>query len=474
MFRAFLPMTPSERPPSPLGSALDRAGFRYGEVVLVACSGGADSRALLVALYERSEALGLMVVAGHVDHGLRPESAAEAEGLSRDLASLGIPLLVERVRVPTDGQGPEAAARTERYRALDRMARSVGATAITLAHHADDQLETVLYRLAKGTGRTGMLGMAPVRVRPEGPRLVRPFLGLRRSDLVAFLEERGLGWYEDPSNADPAVPRNRIRREVAPVLRALNPALERTLGANLAVWGDEEALLERLADEAWDRVIRTRAPGVAALDRLGFAGLDPALQRRVAARAVETVRGTRRGLTRELLERIRLAGDRPREDLGGGLIVSVAPDRIWLEGPLDPIPPVPARIGAEGPCGARLEAVTASLPAPDPDRAWFDADALPPDLVWRTGVVPRDRITPWGHARSRTLGQALAKARVPRPLRDRLLVLASGDEVLWVPGCLRSASAPIGPASRRVVMASVDRLAWFDIPRTRPYHGPES
>ncbi|OGK94457.1 MAG: tRNA lysidine(34) synthetase TilS, partial [Candidatus Rokubacteria bacterium RBG_16_73_20] len=176
-----------------------------GEAVLAAVSGGADSVALLHALVALAPAWRLRLSVLHVDHGLRPDAARDAEFVRALGARLGVPVEVARVAVSPRGS-LEAAARAARYAALAAAADRVGAARIALGHTADDQAETVLMRLLEGAGVRGLAGIPPVR-----GRFVRPLIERRRAEVVAELGRTGLAWVEAPTNADPRFLRNRVR-----------------------------------------------------------------------------------------------------------------------------------------------------------------------------------------------------------------------------------------------------------------------
>lgn len=176
--------------------------------VVVGCSGGADSLALLVLALDAD----LGPVAVHVDHGLRPESARAATTCRDLVGTLGAQGVIVPVAIPT-GPNLEARARRARYAALEQARRESDATAVLVAHTADDQAETVLVNLLRGGARTGLGGMPSRR-----GHVVRPLLGWRRTDTAALCRERGLTPIEDPTNRDPAFVRNRVRHELLPVL----------------------------------------------------------------------------------------------------------------------------------------------------------------------------------------------------------------------------------------------------------------
>jgi tRNA(Ile)-lysidine synthase len=183
------------------------------ERVLAACSGGADSLALASALAFEARALGVAAGAVTVDHGLQPGSAERADRVAAVLRGLGLaPVLVSRV-VVTPGGGPEAAARRARYDALAQAAADTGAGWVLLGHTLDDQAETVLLGLGRGSGARSMAGM-----RPATPPYLRPLLGVRRATTAAACAAEGLPVWDDPHNADPRFRRSRLRHEVLPLL----------------------------------------------------------------------------------------------------------------------------------------------------------------------------------------------------------------------------------------------------------------
>ena len=180
--------------------------------MLAAFSGGADSTVLVHALHR----LGYEVIAGHVQHGLRGEEAeAEAAHAAAFAAALGLPYHERRVDAAGYAAAHklslEAAAREVRYAALEEMAQEVGVERIATGHTADDQAETVLLKLLRGAGPTGMSGMPPVR-----GKIIRPLLALTRAEVEAYAQAEGLGFRTDSSNQDPRFTRNRIRHEILP------------------------------------------------------------------------------------------------------------------------------------------------------------------------------------------------------------------------------------------------------------------
>ena len=236
-----------------------------GELVLVACSGGADSLALAAAAVHESSAAGIRVGAVVVDHRLQAGSDAVAAAAAATLRVLGLdPVEVVPVQVEPTGEGVEAAARQARYAALDAAADRLGATTVLLGHTRDDQAEQVLLGLVRGAGARSLAGMPVAR-----GRFRRPLLGVTRQQCRASLDARGLAWWDDPMNADPAYARVRARQALADLERDLGPGVAAALARTADHLRDDADLLDELADDAaaalgpgpWD------APALAAIAR---------------------------------------------------------------------------------------------------------------------------------------------------------------------------------------------------------------
>ncbi|MHC5023479.1 MAG: tRNA lysidine(34) synthetase TilS [Planctomycetota bacterium] len=244
-----------------------------GATVLIALSGGADSSALLVAAATLRQRGGenepvLAPVAAHVHHHLRDGADADASWVEAMCARLGITLHVEHVYPQAEPGNLAAAARRLRYDALADVARRAGATHVAVAHHAEDQLETILIALGRGTGLDGLAGMPWTRPLGDGVQLVRPLLGARRGDCEDLCRAAGLDWRIDPSNLDPASARARLRQDVLPVLDALWPDAARRVTATAdLVEAARQVLEDRLqqafgdaARRQWDRAALARLP----------------------------------------------------------------------------------------------------------------------------------------------------------------------------------------------------------------------
>lgn len=185
----------------------------------LAVSGGADSTALLLFMSEQQSRLGFSAFVLHVDHGIRPDSADDAEFVRRLAEKAALPFHATRTKiVRRPRESLEMAARRVRLGFFAKMTRDLRLDAIATGHHADDVAETFLLRLARGSGPDGLAGLKQVS-RVDGITFIRPFLNVRHSDILAFLERRGVEWREDSTNADTSIPRNNVRHVVIPWLR---------------------------------------------------------------------------------------------------------------------------------------------------------------------------------------------------------------------------------------------------------------
>jgi tRNA(Ile)-lysidine synthase len=213
----------------------ERALVSPGDHVLVACSGGPDSMSLMHVLHRLRVDLGITLCAASIDHGLRPDSAAEVEQVAVFANTLGVPFYPARIDVPQAGVSIQARARELRYQALQEIAAAHSASLIAVGHTQDDQAETVLARMLRGAGLRGLGGIEARR--SDG--VVRPLLDCRRSDVRAYALEQAIPFIDDPSNHQRSFERARIRHEILPVLLSEDPRVVQHLSA----LGDEAAEL---------------------------------------------------------------------------------------------------------------------------------------------------------------------------------------------------------------------------------------
>ena len=241
-------MTGATHPfPTAVGRACDALGV--GGRALVACSGGGDSLALLRALVERRDAGdGFDPIAAHFDHRQRPLSQADGPAVASLARTWGCDFRTGAYA--GDPGASEDALRTARYAWLTGTAAAAGAGWVLTGHTLDDQAETVLFRIVRGTGPAGLAGIPAVGDLGGGVRVGRPLLGLTGAAARAFLSDRGIAWREDPTNASPAFARNRVRHEALPLLETLNPRVREALARLAETAAADAAALRWFADGA--------------------------------------------------------------------------------------------------------------------------------------------------------------------------------------------------------------------------------
>jgi len=294
-------------------------------LVLVALSGGADSLALAAATAFEAPRAGLRAGAVIVDHGLQDASAAVAEAAADAARALGLdPVLVRRVEVTGEG-GPEASARAARYAALDAAADETGAALVLLGHTLDDQAETVLLGLARGSGAASLAGMAP-----QSGRYARPLLGIRRAATRQACLDAGLEPWDDPHNTDPAYTRVRVRERVLPVLEAeLGPGVAEALARTAEQLREDEEAFTSQIDEFIEELCEPAEAGIA-VSAAALAANPAALRQRIIRHVVASEFGV--SLTRtQTLEVARLVTDWHGQgpiDLPGGIRATRAGSRI--------------------------------------------------------------------------------------------------------------------------------------------------
>ena len=302
---------------------------------VIAVSGGADSVALLRALTDSPPAADLVVA--HLNHRLR---GADSDGDSTFVAALcpHLPHRVEALDVAAAaaaaGDNLEAVARRVRYDFLARVACETGATWVATAHTRDDQAETVLHRLIRGSGLRGLRGIAESRELTPGIRLVRPMLTLSRQDVIAYLREIDQPWREDATNRDPRFTRNRIRHELFSLLRSFNPAIDEVLSRTAAQANEMYVGIEQLAGTLLRSAERPRAGAVVVLDRTDLAAVVPHVLRELLHLIWQREGWPRGDMTLDHWSRAAdvVRGEAPAWDLPDGIHV-VATSRVVRIGP---------------------------------------------------------------------------------------------------------------------------------------------
>jgi tRNA(Ile)-lysidine synthase len=267
------------------------AGLEPGATVLVACSGGADSLALLAAAVFEGRTSSHRIVGVTVDHGLQDGSAERAEAVAAQMRALGVDeSAVATVAVDAPGIGPEAAAREARYSVLAELAVRFGAEVVLLGHTLDDQAETVLLGLARGSGARSLAGM-----RPQFDRFRRPLLAVTRTDTETACTVEGIEWWTDPHNSDPRFARSRVRTVVLPTLeRELGPGVAAALARTADLLREDAEALDAEADRRLEAL-----RGDSGRDVRAGAALEPAIRHRVVRQATIDAGAIASELTRE-------------------------------------------------------------------------------------------------------------------------------------------------------------------------------
>jgi len=434
---------------------LQEAGVRPEERVVVAASGGVDSMVLLHALVRAAPCLDLRLHVAHIHHGLRGRSAdRDAAFVTAEAVRYGLPISVERLAAETRPAGisVQVWAREARYARLEAIRKKTGAAWILTAHTQNDQAETVLLNLLRGTGPRGLAGIPGRR-----DRILRPLLTVSRREIATYAAKQRVAFREDPSNRSVAYRRNRIRRELLPLLaREYNPRIVETL-AGLAAQAreDEDALASQAAALAAG-TIRKRGASVA-INLALLRAASPAITRRLLQEAFGRATDRRHGLTRRHVRALMRAAARGGSvPLPGGLQASASAAYLCL-GPRAPsersrrsgarplvseLPPeVPLRPGRwvwwdPGRCFVRVRRV-------DGDRIRLTRgnshrEVLSPTLLleplrlraWRPG----DRFQPLGLPGGKKLQDFFVDAKVPREERRKVPLLVAGERLAWVVG----------------------------------------
>jgi tRNA(Ile)-lysidine synthase len=305
--------------------------------VLVACSGGPDSLALLHVLHELAKARGLTLAVAHLDHGMRgAKGAADARFVALQAHALGLDSVVESVKgravMKARGLAGEAGLRRLRHEFLARAARELSCDAIALGHTADDQAETVLLRIIRGTGLAGLAAMSPRR-----GRVIRPLLEASRADVLAYLAERGMKARQDETNRHRAFRRNVVRADILPRLAHLNPQIARVLTGLAGRAAAQAAFVQAQAAQALHACIARAPSGQIRLVAPKLLAYHPVVREAVYGLVLHRLSGPDAGLTRRHLSAIEalVTGGREgaRTALPGSVIARLTRGRVCFETP---------------------------------------------------------------------------------------------------------------------------------------------
>jgi len=463
-----------------VGDYVDReALLEPRQRLVVGVSGGADSLCLMDSLHR----LGYRLVVAHFDHRLRPESRAEAETVREVAAAYGLPAVIGSMEPPAKSRTSEQTARVERYRFLAQVARRRRIRTLAVGHTADDQVETVLMHLLRGAGPSGLRGMLPRTpldawigaIEAPGLTVIRPLLELKRSQTAAHCTAHGLSPLQDPSNRDLRFFRNRLRHELIPQLRGYSPGIEDALLRTARLMAAETELVDELVESNWGRWVREYGSEALALDRDRLLGAPLALQRAALRRAIQTLRPDLRDIGFEAIERgLRSLHDRSRQTLIGQLELLPVRDDLILKSIAAPLTfpdlpqlrtpsvrrlRIPGSVRLANNWGLELRSVRRGRQGGRrTGRVRFDLDRLPDPLVLRP-PRPADRLQPIGMRGTLKLADLFINRKIPRQARALWPVLASGEDLIWIPELHRSRIAAPSSKSRRLLELSLVRPA---------------
>ena len=456
-----------------------------GMRVVAAVSGGSDSVALAFLLRDLA-ARGEAVFAGiaHLHHHIRGGAADDDAAFVRHLADrIGVPAIVADADVPSDakehGVSIEVAGRHARQRFFRDVIRSVQADRIAVAHTRDDQAETVLLRLARGAGGSGLGAMAPRR-----DHIIRPLLDVTRIELRDYLQEIGETWREDETNADRSTPRNLVRHDVMPLLRSINPQADAALARAAEILRGDEDFLERLSNAAYVRTVDARDTDLhggtqengdahgdteVRIDVSEFSKLPLALARRVARYALETANPERTYGLEEVDEFCRAIAGGTGANLPDLFLERFGAAAVLLKRGSRETPsvdPIELRLNVPGTVEAPRGAwtLTAHGPIAPPEsldsnatQVIVDASQIGSQLVVRYRR-PGDRLHPLGAPGRRKVQDVLVDRKVPRDDRDVVpIVTTQTGDIVWVAGQVLADPFRVTPLTKSVVVLTLRR-----------------
>ncbi len=445
--------------------------LRTGDRVVVAVSGGADSVCLLHVLHRLRDEFGISLVVAHFDHGLRPDEDEDETQLVASLAeALSLPFESGTPENPLTGRASlEERAREARYRFLKEVGRRRGADKIALAHHLEDQAETVLMRLLRGSGPAGLGGIPPSR----DPGIVRPLIGAGRAEILGYLRHSKILFLTDSSNREAVHLRNRMRLDLIPLLSTYQPRIVEVLARTAEIMRADEAWMARTARDWFAAEAKVGAAGEIRLSVQRLRDVPEAMRSRVIRLALK--RSGRQRLRRIGLRHIRAverllggAGHHRQVNLPGGLTAARDYDdlRFLSAGADQPAPfchcvPGPGAYCFGQPAIAlELKEVAAGRFQPElnrsPQTALLDAERVRYPLTLR-GYRPGDRFVPLGMSGRRKVKDFFMDLKIPLAERAGIPILFSGERVVWVCGYRIDDRFKVTPRTERLLSITFSR-----------------
>jgi len=439
------------------------AMLSQGAKVIVAVSGGADSMALLFALFQLRSVYNLTLVVAHVNHQLRGEEAEhDALFVEQQAARLGLPCYQTRVDVKTvqhsSRMSLQHAARQVRYHFFQALCQRLGATRVALGHTANDQAETILMRLLHGSGPTGLAGIPAVRL-----PFIRPLIAVSRHTIYSYLQAESLPWVEDSSNTHPVYLRNRIRLDLLPKLQQYNPRIVRRLNELADMLRADSQVLEQQVDEWAVQTLGWQGSNRAEI-QCGLFGTAPiAIQRRLLRRVVAVLSTAPEAVSFRHIEDVRqfiLSASHGRRCLLPGQVLAehhTAAVLLWNVYSTPTVPralalPVPGEVEI-GALDIRLIADVIDKPhslGETPQEVFLDLERIVSPLQVRFRQ-PGDRFYPLGAPGSKKLQDFFIDRKIPRAERPYVPLVVSDRDIVWVVGYRIANPFKLRPETRRVL-----------------------
>ncbi|MCX6011496.1 MAG: tRNA lysidine(34) synthetase TilS [Chloroflexi bacterium] len=441
------------------------------EKLVVAVSGGADSVCLLHILVRLQKALKVKLHIAHLNHQLRgAESEADASYVADLARQLAIPATMEKRDVKgyqaRERLSLEEAAREVRYSFLAQVAGAIGAERVAVGHTRDDQIETILMHLIRGSGTRGLRGLQPATLWQSGVdslTIIRPLLEISHQETENYCHQHRLTPRLDASNLSLSPLRNRIRQQLLPLLESYNPGVAEALLRTGRIAGDDIDFLDEQVTRLWDEVARQEKKSII-LDKKGFDQLPPTLKRYLLRALVERLLGSAKDIEMRHVEEMmslatKAAGK--RLSLPGGLTFSVEYNRYLLTSDLTALSPLPLLKG-EFPLnipgetrlpGWRVEATIIKqeeMSEKDDFTAYLDLAKSGDRLM----VRPRrrgDRFQPLGLAQPKKLGEFMIDAKIPNTWRGQIPIVCSEEQILWVVGWRLDERARVSRDTKQVL-----------------------
>ncbi|MBS1248763.1 MAG: tRNA(Ile)-lysidine synthase [Chloroflexi bacterium] len=456
-------------------------------LIVAGVSGGPDSLCLVDGLAR----LGYPVVVAHFNHLLRPEAGDEARRVEEVAISRGVDFLLGegdvRQHAHTHALSLEEAARLLRYQFLFEQARNLQAGAVVVGHNANDQVETMLMNLLRGSGLAGLSGMLPSTLPnpwSETIPLVRPLLGVWREDILAYCRERNLKPVHDPSNVDTAFFRNRLRRELLPLLEEYRPGVQQRLWQTAHILAGDQEALQQHVDHLW-RAFPTQCTGdYVAFDSEEFLSLPKGTQRRLIRRTFRHLRPDFTEISFEVVETACQFMARPSQskeaNLAGRVRIMLIGKRVYLAAweaniPLDAWPQMgkdvsqlvlqaPGQVDLPAGWSFHAEYVKSisalnaqKLQRENPFQVYLDAGKTRPLLLIRSRQKG-ERFAPLGmDGHSMKIADFMVNEKIPRHARPKWPLVISQGEVIWVPGHRLAHAVRVTDETEKVLSLTLDQ-----------------